>query len=61
MPALAPLYDLGITDVACTTYQAISGAGKTFKTFPDIVDNCIPFISGEEENQKKSHLRFWSY
>lgn len=61
MPALAPLYDLGITDVACTTYQAISGAGKTFKTFPDIVDNCIPFISGEEEKSEEEPLKIFGH
>ena len=61
VPALAPLYDLGITDVACTTYQAISGAGKTFKTFPDIVDNCIPFISGEEEKSEEEPLKIFGH
>ena len=59
VPALAPLIDLGIDSVFCSTYQAISGAGKTFDTFPDIVDNCIPFISGEEEKSEKEPLKIF--
>ena len=42
VPALAPLFDFGIDQVFVSTYQAISGAGKTFETMPEIVDNCIP-------------------
>ncbi len=61
VPALAPLMDLGIESVACTTYQAISGAGKTFETFPDIVDNCIPFISGEEEKSEQEPLKIFGH
>ena len=49
VPALHPLRGYGITDVLVCTYQAISGAGKTFETFPDILDNVIPYIGGEEE------------
>lgn len=59
VPALAPLYDLGIKEVVCTTYQAISGAGKTFKSFPDIVDNCIPYIGGEEEKSEQEPLKIF--
>ncbi|MBP5249169.1 MAG: aspartate-semialdehyde dehydrogenase, partial [Lachnospiraceae bacterium] len=42
-----------------TTYQAISGAGKTFKDWPEMVDNVIPFISGEEEKSEQEPLRIW--
>ncbi|MGM9972244.1 MAG: aspartate-semialdehyde dehydrogenase [Anaeroplasmataceae bacterium] len=59
VPALAPLMDLGIKEVVCTTYQAISGAGKTFETFPDIVDNCIPYIGGEEEKSEQEPLKIF--
>ena len=49
VPALFPLdKDYGVEDALVCTYQAISGAGKTFETFPEIVDNVIPFIGGEE-------------
>ena len=50
VPALSPLRDVfGLKTVLACTYQAISGAGKTFETFPEIVDNVIPYIAGEEE------------
>ena len=42
-----------------STYQAISGAGKTFKDFPEIVDNIIPYIKGEEEKSEKEPLKIW--
>ena len=48
VPAVHPLMDLGVTKVLACTYQAISGAGKTFETYPDILDNVIPYIGGEE-------------
>jgi len=44
-----------------TTYQAISGAGKTFKDWPEMVENIIPFIGGEEEKSEKEPLRLWGY
>ncbi|MBQ9565601.1 MAG: aspartate-semialdehyde dehydrogenase, partial [Synergistaceae bacterium] len=44
VPALTPLRDFGIEDVLVCTYQAISGAGKTFETWPEMVDNVIPYI-----------------
>ena len=53
VPALHPLMDLGVRNVLACTYQAISGAGKTFKTWPDMVDNIIPYIAGEEEKSEK--------
>ena len=49
VPALHPLRSFGITKVLACTYQAISGAGKNFETWPEMVDNVIPFIGGEEE------------
>ena len=48
VPALHPLRKYGISDVLVCTYQAISGAGKTFETFPDILDNVIPYIGGDK-------------
>jgi aspartate-semialdehyde dehydrogenase len=45
--------------VVATTYQAISGAGKTFKEWPEMIDNIIPFISGEEEKSEKEPLKIW--
>lgn len=59
VPLLAPLRCFGIEEVFCSTYQAISGAGKTFDTFPEIVDNCIPFIKGEEEKSEKEPLKIF--
>lgn len=59
VPALHPLMEYGITAALACTYQAISGAGKTFETFPDIVDNVIPFIGGEEEKSEKEPLKIW--
>ena len=55
--ALAPLRRWGIKEVVATTYQAISGAGKTFREWPEMVDNLIPFIGGEEEKSEKEPLR----
>jgi len=57
VPALVPLLEYGIKAVSVSTYQAISGAGKTFETFPEIFDNVIPFISGEEEKSEKEPLK----
>ena len=57
--ALAPLRKYGIKEVVATTYQAISGAGKTFNEWPEMVDNLIPFIGGEEEKSEKEPLRVW--
>ena len=55
--ALAPLRKYGIKEVVATTYQAISGAGKTFKEWPEMIDNIIPYIGGEEEKSEKEPLR----
>ncbi len=46
-------------EVIASTYQAISGAGKTFKDWPEMEANIIPFISGEEEKSEKEPLRLW--
>ena len=59
VPALTPLYSCGIESVMVSTYQAISGAGKTFETMPEIIDNVIPFISGEEEKSEHEPLKIW--
>lgn len=60
VPALHPLMeDFGVTKALACTYQAISGAGKTFDTFPDIVDNVIPYIGGEEEKSENEPLKIW--
>ena len=57
--ALTPLKKFGIKEVVATTYQAISGAGKTFNEWPEMIDNLIPFIGGEEEKSEKEPLRVW--
>ena len=61
VPALHPLRKYGISDVLVCTYQAISGAGKTFETFPDILDNVIPYIGGEEEKSEKEPMKIWGH
>ena len=59
IPALHPLRKYGLDEVLVCTYQAISGAGKTFDTWPEMNDNCIPFISGEEEKSEQEPLKLW--
>lgn len=59
VPALSPLRQFGITKVLACTYQAISGAGKTFETWPEMVDNLIPYIGGEEEKSEQEPLKVW--
>ncbi len=59
VPALHPLREFGLKDVAVCTYQAISGAGKTFETWPEMVDNVIPYIGGEEEKSEQEPLKVW--
>lgn len=58
-PALTALREFGPKLVVATTYQAISGAGKTFNEWPEMVENIIPFIGGEEEKSEKEPLRLW--
>lgn len=59
VPALHPLRKFGLKKVLACTYQAISGAGKTFETWPEMVDNLIPFIGGEEEKSEQEPLKVW--
>ncbi len=60
VPALHPLKEqFGLKRVLACTYQAISGAGKTFETWPDMVDNLIPYIGGEEEKSEREPLKVW--
>ena len=59
VPALHPLRSFGISKVAVSTYQAISGAGKTFDRMPEILDNVIPYIGGEEEKSEREPLKIW--
>ncbi len=60
VPALFPLHEkFGVKDVLVCTYQAISGAGKTFETWPEMIDNVIPYIGGEEEKSEKEPLKIW--
>lgn len=61
VPALHPLKEYGITKVLACTYQAISGAGKTFESWPEMVDNLIPFIGGEEEKSEQEPLKVWGH
>jgi len=57
LPAIAPLLKFNPTEMIITTMQAISGAGKTFETYPEILDNVIPFIGGEEEKSEQEPLK----
>ena len=59
VPALHPLMKYGLERALVCTYQAISGAGKTFQRWPEMVDNCIPYIGGEEEKSEQEPLKLW--
>lgn len=59
VPALHPLLEFGVEKVFVCTYQAISGAGKTFKDWPEMVDNVIPYIGGEEEKSEIEPMKVW--
>ncbi|MCQ2528201.1 MAG: aspartate-semialdehyde dehydrogenase [Saccharofermentans sp.] len=59
VPALTPFLGNGIKQISVCTYQAISGAGKTFKDWPEMVGNMIPYIGGEEEKSEKEPLKVW--
>ena len=61
VPALNPLRKYGLEQALVCTYQAISGAGKTFARWPEMVDNCIPFIGGEEEKSEQEPLKLWGH
>lgn len=59
VPALHALLDFKPTKVVASTYQAISGAGKNFTDWPEMLDNVIPYIGGEEEKSEQEPLRVW--
>lgn len=59
VPALYPLREFGIENVLVCTFQAISGAGKNFERWPEMVDNVIPYIGGEEEKSEKEPLKLF--
>ncbi len=59
VPAIHPLMKYGVKRVLACTYQAISGAGKTFERWPEMVDNLIPYIGGEEEKSEQEPLKIW--
>ncbi|MCL2096309.1 MAG: aspartate-semialdehyde dehydrogenase [Oscillospiraceae bacterium] len=59
VPMLTPLLKYGVKEIAVTTYQAISGAGKSFEDWPEMIDNVIPFIGGEEEKSEKEPMKIW--
>lgn len=61
VPALAPLMEFEPQRLTACTYQAISGAGKTFASWPEMVDNVIPFIKGEEEKSEKEPMKIWGH
>ena len=59
VPALHPLKSFGPEKIFVCTYQAISGAGKTFASWPEMQDNVIPYIGGEEEKSEREPLKVW--
>jgi len=61
VPALTPLLKYKPTEIVATTYQAISGAGKTFREWPEMIDNVIPYIGGEEEKSEQEPLKVWGH
>lgn len=61
VPALHPLMKFGVKAALACTYQAISGAGKTFETWPEMLDNVIPYIGGEEEKSEIEPLKIWGH
>lgn len=61
VPALTPLLKFKPYEIVATTYQAISGAGKTFREWPEMIDNVIPYIGGEEEKSEQEPLKVWGH
>ena len=59
VPMLTPLLKFGIKEVVVSTYQAISGAGKSFEDWPEMIDNVILYIGGEEEKSEKEPMKIW--
>lgn len=60
-PVLTAWKEFEPYEVVATTYQAISGAGKTFKDWPEMEGNIIPYIGGEEEKSEQEPLRLWGH
>ena len=60
VPALDALKEFGPEQVIVSTYQAISGSGKTFEQWPEMIGNVIPYIGGEEEKSEKEPLKIWA-
>ena len=61
VPALHPLMKYGVEQALVCTYQAISGAGRTFETWPEMIDNVIPYIGGEEEKSEQEPMKLWGH
>ena len=61
VPALHPLMKYGVEKALVCTYQAISGAGRTFETWPEMIDNVIPYIGGEEEKSQQEPMKLWGH
>ena len=61
VPFITPLLKYKPTNVVVSTYQAISGAGKTFESWPEMIDNVIPYIGGEEEKSEKEPMKVWGH
>ncbi|MBQ4289758.1 MAG: aspartate-semialdehyde dehydrogenase [Clostridia bacterium] len=59
VPAISALMEFEPSEILACTYQAISGAGKTFREWPEMTDNVIPFIGGEEEKSEQEPLKIW--
>jgi aspartate-semialdehyde dehydrogenase len=59
VPAISALLEFEPEKIMVCTYQAISGAGKTFKTWPEMIDNVVPFIGGEEQKSEWEPLKIW--
>ena len=59
VPAVTPLLKYGVDKIVVTTFQAVSGAGKTLADWPEMNDNVIPYIGGEEQKTEKEPLRIW--
>ena len=61
VPALHALSEFGPAKASVCTYQAISGAGETFASWPEMADNVIPYIGGEEEKSEREPLKIWGH
>lgn len=60
VPALDALKEFGVKEVIVSTYQAISGSGKNFEQWPEMIGNIIPYIEGEEEKSEQEPLKIWA-